>query len=129
MPPLILAVIGSFGLNYLHPFVDGNGRVHRYLFQALLVWARAIPSGTAAPISHGLHETKWRYSNALEDFSDRVMLSLDHEPDTKADELRITSQHPSSLYQYWDATAVVELMHDVWMEATQSVHEQQGAST
>jgi hypothetical protein len=124
MPPLIIAVIGSFGCNYLHPFLDGNGRVHRYLFHALLAWSQAIPPGTVAPISPDLHAIKWRYRNALEDFSDRIMLALDHEPDTKTDELKIASPRPLSLYQHWDATAVVELMHDVWVEAVQSMLEQ-----
>ncbi len=116
MHPLMLAAVGSFGLNYLHPFLDGNGRAHRYLLQALLVWSKTIPPGAVVPISRQLYENKWHYRKALRDFSDRVMLLLDHELDTNAGKLNVKSPHPPSLYQFWDATAVVELMHDAIQE-------------
>ncbi len=123
MPPLMLAAVSSFGINYLHPFLDGNGRVHRYLLQALLVWSDTIPPGTVVPISPELYDNKWHYRNALSDFSDQVMLVLDYQLDTNAKKLNVTSPHPASLYQFWDATAVVELAHDAWMEATQVLHD------
>lgn len=34
--PVLSAAMISFGFVFIHPFVDGNGRIHRYLIHHLL---------------------------------------------------------------------------------------------
>src|SRR6266446_6499745 len=36
LDPVIAAAVLAFGLVYIHPFVDGNGRIHRYLIHHVL---------------------------------------------------------------------------------------------
>ena len=31
MDPIVAAAVLAFGFVYVHPFEDGNGRIHRYL--------------------------------------------------------------------------------------------------
>lgn len=41
----------SFAFVYLHPLVDGNGRVHRFLVNHLLAADKAVPANTVIPVS------------------------------------------------------------------------------
>jgi len=43
MDGVIAAAILAFGLVYVHPFVDGNGRIHRYLIHHVLAGRDSIP--------------------------------------------------------------------------------------
>jgi Fic family protein len=35
MDPLIAASVASFGFVFIHPFLDGNGRLSRFIFPTL----------------------------------------------------------------------------------------------
>jgi hypothetical protein len=49
--PLARAAALAFGLVYLHPMGDGNGRLHRFLISNTLQRDGAIPAGVIVPIS------------------------------------------------------------------------------
>ena len=62
--PLIRACAVHFWVGYLHPFVDGNGRLARALFSWVL-WRHGYPLLLYAPVSRCILESKNRYGMAF----------------------------------------------------------------
>ena len=52
MPPFVIhaAAIG-YGFVFLHPFEDGNGRIHRFLIHNILARRGFTPADVMAPVS------------------------------------------------------------------------------
>src|ERR1035437_10336617 len=49
--PVVAAAVAAFGFVYIHPFVDGNGRLHRWLIHHVLAAAGYNPPGLVFPVS------------------------------------------------------------------------------
>ncbi|MEW5818657.1 MAG: Fic family protein, partial [Cyanobacteriota bacterium] len=45
LPPVVIAAILSFGFVFIHPFEDGNGRIHRFLIHYVLAKLNSTPEG------------------------------------------------------------------------------------
>lgn len=60
--PQVRAVLGNFALVYIHPYMDGNGRLARFLMNLMLVPAGYV--WTVIPV-----ERRTEYMNALEQAS------------------------------------------------------------
>ncbi len=70
------AALASFGFVYLHPMVDGNGRISRFLINDVLRRDGALPAPYIVPISSILQKVDLRplsYDGALEVFSRPLM--------------------------------------------------------
>ena len=107
--PLVLAAIISFGFVYVHPFMDGNGRLSRFLFHQVLCQQGALKNGLLLPVSAVLKQQELDYKSVLEDYSDPLRKFWDV---TYLDENQIAfdfTGHPA-LYRYWDATQGVTFM-------------------
>ena len=63
--PIMLAAIISFGFVFIHPFMDGNGRLSRFLFHYTLCQSGALPKGLMLPVSIALKRSEDRYLEAL----------------------------------------------------------------
>ena len=66
----------SFAFVYLHPLSDGNGRVHRFLFNHLLAADGAVPPDLIIPVSAtiaGSPAGRAAYDRVLESFSKPLM--------------------------------------------------------
>jgi hypothetical protein len=77
LSPVARAALASFGFVYLHPMVDGNGRISRFLINDLLRRDGALPKPYIVPISAILQKADLRpltYDGALELFSRPLML-------------------------------------------------------
>jgi len=48
---IVKATMVSFGYIYIHPFEDGNGRIHRFLIHDILVREGVVPNSTILPVS------------------------------------------------------------------------------
>lgn len=119
LDPLVLAAITSFGFVYIHPFMDGNGRLSRFLFHQVLCQQGALENGLLLPVSTELKQQESAYKNVLEAYSDPIREFWDI---TYIDENQIEfdfSGH-SALYRYWDATQCVIFM----AQATEQAIEQ-----
>jgi Fic family protein len=49
--PIIRAALIAFGFVFIHPFEDGNGRLHRFLIHDMLVRDGVVPDGLIIPLS------------------------------------------------------------------------------
>ena len=63
---IIKATMISFGYVYIHPFEDGNGRIHRFLIHDILVRDGIVPSGTILPVSAQILAHMDEYDSTLE---------------------------------------------------------------
>jgi hypothetical protein len=70
---VIAAAVLAFGFIYAHPFVDGNGRLHRYLIHHVLARRGFNPAGVVFPVSSAILENIDAYQQALEDYSKRLL--------------------------------------------------------
>ena len=107
--PLVLAAIISFGFVFIHPFMDGNGRLSRFLFHQVLCQQGALQNGLLLPVSTVLKQQEAAYKAVLEAYSDTTREFWDV---TYIDENQIEFEftgHPA-LYRYWDATQCVIFM-------------------
>ena len=66
MDAVIAAAILAFGFVYVHPFEDGNGRLHRYLIHHVLAERGYNPPGVVFPVSSAILEQIDRYRETLE---------------------------------------------------------------
>ena len=72
-PPEIRAALIAFGFVFIHPFEDGNGRLHRFLIHDVLAHDKKVPQGLIIPISaHMLNNIK-EYDTILEKYSKPLM--------------------------------------------------------
>ncbi len=73
VPPLVKAALVSFGFVFVHPFMDGNGRLSRLLAHHSLSYHGALPTvnGNPAilPLSVAMKRHEADYLAALESFS------------------------------------------------------------
>lgn len=73
IPPEIRAAILSFGFVFIHPFEDGNGRLHRFLIHDILVHDGIVPKGLIIPVSAHMLNNIRDYDAILERYSKPLM--------------------------------------------------------
>ncbi len=107
MEPLVHACLVSFGFVLIHPFMDGNGRLSRFLFHHTLCVDGALERGLLLPVSVAIKRNEQAYLAALQSFSRpaRELWSVRAIDDSNYD-FRFNG-HPA-IYRYWDATSCVE---------------------
>lgn len=69
VPPVVHAAAISYGLVFIHPFGDGNGRTHRFLLHNILAGRDVTPPGTIFPLSSYLLKHFKAYIKSLQDFA------------------------------------------------------------
>ena len=74
--PVIIATILSFGFVYIHPFEDGNGRIHRFLIHYILSKKDFTPHDLIFPISYVMLKNMHHYDGILESFSKPLLSTL-----------------------------------------------------
>ena len=104
---VVLAAALSFAFVFIHPFDDGNGRLHRYLMHAILAHqVFTPPGGIIFPISAVLLKKTATYDRMLETFSRRVMPRLEY--DVSSDGEVAVRGESIDFYRYIDFTPIVE---------------------
>jgi Fic family protein len=106
--PVIAAAAIAFGFVYLHPFMDGNGRIHRYLIHDVLAKADFTPRGLVLPVSAVILANLDDYISALEQFSRPLNRLTEFDPAVPG-----TSAigNDSVYFQYPDLTAQAEFLY------------------
>ena len=106
--PVLAAAILAFGFVYIHPFEDGNGRVHRYLIHHVLAERGFNPPGVTFPVSSAILRRIREYRSALEDYSRRLLPVIDWEP-TADGNVRVLND-TADFYRFFDATPHAEFL-------------------
>lgn len=81
--PEVRAALISFGFVFIHPFEDGNGRLHRFLIHDVLAHDKLVPRGLIIPVSAHMVTHIREYDLALEKYSKPLMqrIRYDRKPD------------------------------------------------
>src|SRR5699024_3742261 len=108
--PVLAASLVAFGFVFIHPFADGNGRVHRYLIHHVLAKKDFAPKGLIFPVSSVILNRIDQYKEALESYSKPRLNFIEWEatPDGNVEILNDTID----LYRYFDATKQAEFLYD-----------------
>ena len=110
VPAIIHAAVISYGFVFLHPFEDGNGRIHRFLIHNILFLRGAIPKGLMFPVSASMLKNSELYDRSLKVFSDPLMRLVEYELDELGQ--MTVSGETGSWYRYIDMTAQAEALSD-----------------
>lgn len=106
---IVRAAIVSFGFVFIHPFLDGNGRIHRFLIHDMLTRDGLAEPGFIIPVSAHMLQNLAEYDRVLELYSKPLMervqysilkngeLKIDN-PDTVGSYFRYPDLTPQSEY-------------------------------
>jgi hypothetical protein len=106
VPPALTAAAIAFGFVYIHPFKDGNGRIHRFLIHHILSKGGFTPKNFIFPVSAVMYRSADRYQDTLNLFS-RPLLQLIEYSLNHYGEMTVTEQ-TIDYYRYFDATGIAE---------------------
>jgi Fic/DOC family len=106
---VISAAILAFGFVYIHPFEDGNGRIHRYLIHHVLAQRGFNPPGVVFPVSAAILEQIDEYREVLESYSRRLLPLIEWEP-TPEFNVRVLND-TGDFYRFFDATPHAEFLY------------------
>jgi len=107
---VLLATILAFGFVFIHPFEDGNGRIHRYLFHHVLAEKGFVQKGLIFPVSAVILERMDEYRNILEHFSKPRLDLIEWRP-TEKNNVDVLNE-TIDLYRYFDATKQAEFLFE-----------------
>lgn len=106
--PVIHAAVIAFGFVFMHPFEDGNGRIHRFLIHNILARQGFTPAGVIFPVSAVMLQDRQAYDAALEAFSNELLPLIDYAIDREG---RLTVKNETArFYRYLDMTAQAEAL-------------------
>ena len=108
--PVLAAAIIAFGFVVIHPFVDGNGRIHRYLIHHVLAKKNFSHQGIVFPVSASILDHINDYRAVLESYSHPLLdlVEWQETPDHNVEVLNETIDY----YRYFDATKFAEFLFD-----------------
>lgn len=105
---VVHAAVVAFGFVFLHPFEDGNGRIHRFLLHNILALRGFTPEGIMFPVSASMLKNPADYDASLEVFSRPLMALVEYSLD---EEGHMTVQNDTARwYRYIDMTPQVEAL-------------------
>ena len=121
---VIHATLIAYGFVYLHPFEDGNGRIHRFLLHNILAREGFTPQNMIFPLSAVMLKNPNEYEISLEYFSSKLLSLIDYDlnEDGKMNVLNNTArwyqnidmtQQAEALYEFIDKTINEELQQEL----------------
>jgi hypothetical protein len=103
-----IAASVAFGFVFIHPFMDGNGRLHRFLIHQMLSRRGFTPRGIILPVSAVMLANLDEYIAALENFSKPLAPLVHFDPNVP--EAPATG-NDALYYRYFDATRQAEFLY------------------
>jgi hypothetical protein len=100
--PVIHAAAVAFGFVFIHPFMDGNGRLHRFLIHEELSVLEFTPKGIVLPVSAFILANEEEYVTILEQFSRPRLARTDFDPQFPLTQAR---GNDPVYFKFFDATA------------------------
>jgi hypothetical protein len=107
--PIVHAAVIAYAFVFMHPFEDGNGRIHRFLIHNILARRGVSPRGLIFPISATMLKQPQAYDASLEAFSKPLMQLIDYRLDDRG---KLTVDNDTqNHYRFIDLTSQVEALH------------------
>ena len=106
---VLKAAATSFGFVYIHPFEDGNGRLHRCLIHHVLAERKFTPPGMTFPVSSVMLDQIDDYRATLQAHSKPLMPYIEWRS-TLERNVEVLND-TGDFYRYFDATASAEFLY------------------
>lgn len=106
--PVIHAAAIGYGFVFIHPFEDGNGRIHRFLMHNILATRGFTPPESIVPVSAAMLRDQRAYDASLEAFSRPLLELVDYSFD--ADGRMTVRADRSEWYRFPDLTRQAEAL-------------------
>jgi len=108
--PVVKAAATAFAFVYIHPFQDGNGRMHRCLIHHVLAERKFTPPGMVFPVSSVMLDRIDDYRSILQQHSGPLMPFIEWRPtpERNVEVLNATAD----LYRYFDCTEHAEFLYE-----------------
>ena len=120
---VVHATIIAYGFVYLHPFEDGNGRIHRFLLHNILANEEFTPENIIFPLSAIMLKNPNEYEISLEYFSSELLPLIDYELDDKG-KMNVLND-TTILYRTIDMTRQVEALYSfIEKTITEELHQE-----
>jgi len=107
--PVLKAAATAFGFVYVHPFQDGNGRMHRCLIHHVLAERKFTPPGMVFPVSSVMLDRMDDYRATLQAHSGPLMPFIEWRP-TPERNVEVLNE-TADLYRYFDCTGEAEFLY------------------
>lgn len=109
LDPVAAAATIAFGFVYIHPFEDGNGRIHRWLIHHVLARAGFNPPGLVFPVSASMLRHIEEYRTVLRSYSEQILPLIEWHP-TDRGNVEVEND-TADFYRFFDATAHAEFLY------------------
>lgn len=116
---VVAAATIAFGFVFIHPYADGNGRIHRYLIHHILARKGFAQQGVIFPASAAILERIDDYRKVLESYS-HPLLDLVEWRSTKNHNVEVLNE-TADLYRYFDATSQAEFLYECVEETLEKI--------
>jgi len=116
---VLAATMVAFGFVFIHPFEDGNGRLHRYLIHHLLAKKQFTRQGIIFPVSASILSHIVDYRKVLESYSQPLLDFIDwrETADHNIEVLNDTADY----YRYFDCTRQAEFLYDCVKDTIENI--------
>jgi len=109
--PAIIAATIAFGFVFIHPFEDGNGRIHRFLMHYIFARSKFVPNGAIFPVSAVIVKDMAAYDFLLESFSRPLLNLIKSYTFDQRGELEV-KEETATHYRYLDYTHFAEYLFE-----------------
>ncbi len=110
MSAVVHAAIVAYGFVFIHPFEDGNGRIHRFLIHNIFSLRGVVPEGLMFPVSAVMLNNPETYNDSLEAFSGPLNQLVEYSLDRQA-QMNVLND-TAHWYRYIDMTTQAEALYD-----------------
>ncbi len=117
--PVLAAATIAFGFAFIHPFVDGNGRLHRYIMHHVLAKNNFTPQGIIFPVSASILNHIADYRSVLQKYSHSILPFMQWQ--TTTDNNVSVLNETADYYKYYDATAQAEFLFDCIKDTIENI--------
>jgi hypothetical protein len=111
LPALARAAVVAFGFVFIHPFEDGNGRLHRFLIHDVLHRDGFVGTSLMLPVSATMLRRMAHYDAALECYSRPLLAGwIEYELDQQGRMQVLNPDQVEGYYRFPDLTAQAEYL-------------------
>lgn len=116
---VIAAASIAFGFVFIHPFVDGNGRIHRYLIHHVLAKKKFSQQGLIFPVSAAILNKITDYQIVLENHSTPLLDFIEWQ-ETNDHTIKVLNE-TIDYYRYFDTTKQAEFLYECVEETIEDI--------
>lgn len=106
IPAIVHAAVIAYGFVFIHPFEDGNGRIHRFLIHNILARRGFTPKGIMIPVSAAMLRNPIAYDQSLESFSKPLLSQIEFKLELNG-EMEVLNE-TGHYYRFVDMTSQAE---------------------